>query len=48
MPRIEKGVMFSERCSAFSVQLIRGASAGTLISVETKLVPPTSLIGFAT
>jgi hypothetical protein len=44
MPQIAKRVMFSESCSATSIQIIHGASAGTLKSVKIKLRPSTSLI----
>jgi hypothetical protein len=44
MPQIAKRVMFSESCSEVSIQLRRGASAGTLKSMKTKLGSSTSLI----
>jgi hypothetical protein len=34
MPRMAKSVMFSESCSAVSIQVRRGASAGTLKSMK--------------
>jgi hypothetical protein len=39
MPRIAKKVMFSKYCSAVSIQLKRGASAGILKSIRIKLGP---------
>jgi hypothetical protein len=44
MPQMAKRVMFSESCSAVSIQLRRGASAGTLKSMKIYLRPSTSLI----
>jgi hypothetical protein len=43
---VEKRVIhvFSESCNAVSIQLRRGASAGTLKSIKIKFGPFTSLI----
>jgi hypothetical protein len=43
---VAKKIMFSEISSAVSIQLRRGASAGTLKSMKVKLGPSTSLIDF--
>jgi hypothetical protein len=44
MPQIAKRVVFSKNCSAVSIQLRRGASAGRLKSMKIRLGPYTSLI----
>jgi hypothetical protein len=44
MPQFKRRVVFSERCSAVSVQLGHGVSAGTLKSMKISLRPSTLFI----